>query len=363
MPSVVPFRTIGAHLGKIRMDLRYRCRVNPALFLAIALLAASSHLWGQEKTPRRPTREAPRRAPSEMAASENVPAAPKHDAQKRGARLGKFVPQQRAPRAPWELDEQQQATLELVLAAWEKKSATIKTLTCTFTMWEYDFIFGDGPKPAGQPPKPTRVNRGEIKFAAPDRGVYHIMQQARKDGKFEPREGAYWVCDGKAVYEFNHEQQRLYERRLPDDLKGSAISNGPMPFLFGATSEQMRGRYWLRVNTAPAAVGKEIWLDAVPKYVEDRANYKQASIILDEKTMLPRALLLELPEGNRTSYKFDGYSINSLWKKIIRDFDLPPLPDGWDHVVEEPPPAQAGHPAPPPAGIQTLRIEPPRSRK
>lgn len=359
------------------MLLRNGFRANTQLLLLFGVLATASLAAGQEASPRRMKpvpavgRSQGERGADRRATAPPNPTAPvKREGHASSGRLGKFVPQPRAPRAPWQLDEQQQATLDLVLAAWEKKSSSIKTLTCAFTMWEYDFIFGDSPATPGQPAKPTRVSRGEIKFAAPDRGVYHIMQQAAgeslknpKNVQFERREGAYWVCDGQAVYEFNHDQQKLYERRLPQELKGSAISNGPLPFLFGASAEQMRRRYWLRVSTAPAVAGKEIWLDAVPRYVEDRANYRQASIILDEKTMLPRALLLDLPEGNRTSYKFDDYTINSLWKKIIRDFDLPPLPDGWERVVEEAPQAQAGRVAPPPSDIQTLRIERPRSRK
>ena len=343
-------------------------RANILLFLTIACLALAPWAAGQEAPARRAKAEPPtrtnRREPAASPPNQSTAAAATRQAQPPlGGRIGKFVPQPRKPRAPWELDEQQQATLDLVLAAWEKKSATIKTLTCNFTMWEYDFIFDNGGLPAGQAPHATRVNRGEIKYAAPDRGVYHIIQQVGKNGKFEDREGAYWVCDGQAVYEFNHEQKRLYERRLPNELKGSAISNGPLPFLFGATAEQMRSRYWLRVSTEPGAIGKEIWLDAVPKYVEDRANYQRATIFLGEKEMLPRGLQLVMPEGNRTSYKFESYTVNSLWKKIIRDFDLPPLPDGWDHVVEEPPSGQTGRPAPAPAGLQTLRVEPPRARQ
>lgn len=348
------------------MSLRNRRDANRSLVLAMALLCLTPTARGQERPPRRikidmPARTAqrePRSAAPQNAAS--VPAT-REKQPPRGGHLGKFMPQPRKPRAPWELDEQQQATLDLVLAAWEKKSTSIKSLTCRFTLWEYDFIFGAEAAPSGKPPRPTRVSRGEIKYATPDRGVYHITHQAGKGGEFEPREGAYWVCDGQAVYEFNHEQQRLYERRLPNELKGSAISSGPLPFLFGASAEQMRSRYWLKVNTPAEVVGKEIRLDAVPKHVEDRANYQQASIILSEKDMLPVGLRLVLPEGNQTSYRFEGYKINSLWKKIIGDFDVPPLPEGWDHIVEEAP-RDHGRPALP-AAAQTLRVDPPRSRQ
>ncbi|HJT35843.1 MAG TPA: TIGR03009 domain-containing protein [Pirellulales bacterium] len=353
------------------MSLRRHRRANTPSIFVMVLLSSAAYAAGQEGPPRRQKAEPPPRRPARdtvAAAPRNAPDAPaKGEAQPGGNRIRKFAPQSRKPSAPWVLDEQQQATLDRVLAAWEKKSTSIKTLTCTFTMWEYDFIFDNNRQPEGQQARPTRVNRGEIKYARPDRGVYHITHQATgqhiKPLKFERREGDYWVCDGQAVYEFNHEQKRLIERRLPEQLKGSAISNGPLPFLFGASADQMRGRYWLRVSTPPEDMGKKIWLDAVPRFVEDRANYQTASIILSEKDMLPAALQLVLPEGNRKNYKFEDYTINSLWKKIIRDFDLPPLPDGWDHIVEEAPRAEAARPAPPP-GLQTLRVEPPpRSRQ
>lgn len=272
--------------------------------------------------------------------------------------LNQVAPRPRQPQPSWgllSLDDN--ASLEVVLQAWEEHSAKVKTLECTFQCFKYDKVFG-AKAANGAPPLPTRICKGVIRYAAPDKGHYHITEEVVDPSKnppvFEEKEGEYWVCDGNAVYEFNHEKKQLIERRLPNELKGKAISNSPLPFVFGSTADKMRQRYWMRVSTPAKFVGREIWLEVEPIYPEDRANYQHATVILDEKRMLPKAVSLELPNGNRTNYVFDdGPSINNQIKKWIGVFDVPRTPAGWKRVVEEPPAPEP--PSPPPGDASTLR--------
>jgi hypothetical protein len=102
----------------------------------------------------------------------------------------------------------------------------------------------------------------------------------------------------------------------------------------------------MRLKRAPQVAGKEIWLEVEPIYAEDRANYQNATVILDEKRMLPKALSLKLPNGSTTNYLFDpNPSINSLLKEFWGNFKVPSTPSGWKHVVEEPPAAEPRQPA------------------
>lgn len=242
------------------------------------------------------------------------------------------LPKPLRPREPWVLTGQQEAELDLVLRDWEKKSGEVKTLTCDFTLLEFDTIN----TPPGKPPI-QRESRGELKFAYPDKGVFHVTKEKVGDD-FVASHGDHWVCDGRALYEYDHKNKKLTERILPDELKGQAIANGPLPFFFGQTAERMRQRYWLKVSTPREEIGQKIWLDAVPKFQEDRANYERASIILTESDMLPYALQITLPNGDRKVYVFSNFSINNLWKKIFRQFDPPRVPNDWEHVIEQPPP-------------------------
>lgn len=330
-----------------------------------------------QEAPRRPTAAAARaKQPASRAGEaapvygppmrprEQVAAGPRPSG---NGKLNQFAPQPRRPQASWgRLSPEEDSALELVLQAWEKRSAAVKTLECTFQMWTYTKtkIVKDADR--RKPDQPSRICRGVIRYAAPDKGHFHVTEEASDPGaeppQFVKKEGEHWVCDGNAVYEFNQQEKKLIERRLPNELKGKAISNSPLPFVFGTTALQMRQRYWLRLITPREVVGKEIWLQVEPMYAEDRANYQRATVILDEKQMLPKALSLELvPRPDGRNYVFDTPSINNPLKKLLGTFSVPDTPRGWKREIEEPP-TPGGRPAPP-SDIQTLRVPQGMKRK
>lgn len=258
----------------------------------------------------------------------------------------RLTPQQRA-QLEAQLD-QERAQLDQVLEAWERESKKVKTLSAGFRMWEYNAAFGPAPVP-GQQAKATRECEGEIYFAAPDRGMYHEKMEG----------GAYWVCDGKSIYEVRHRTKELVEYVLPEELRGKAIADGPLPFVFGADAAKMKQRYFMRVIT-PDDVKGQIWLEAAPKLQQDAANFRKIEVILDEATMLPVGLQLFEPNGkDRKVFAFGKPKINDLWEKIKNFFDPPLVPRGYKRVVEQPPIAQNDVP---PGGGQAQRVPPPNNK-
>jgi len=245
---------------------------------------------------------------------------------------------------------QERAQLDQVLDAWERESKKVKTLSARFTKREYGNGGGFGPAAApGQPPNPTRVCDGEIYFASPDRGMY---RELAKKGEYSE----YWVCDGKSIYQINHAKEELVETVLPEELRGKAISDGPLPFVFGAEAAKMKQRYNMRVIT-PRDVQGQIWLEAYPKLRQDAVNFRRIEVILDEQTMLPIALqLFETNGKDHKSFVFGKPKVNDLWDKIKNFFDPPGVPRGYKKRVEEPPVAQT---AAPPQGGQAQRVAPP----
>ncbi len=214
-------------------------------------------------------------------------------------------------------------------------------------MWEYIAAF-----PAAKPGMASRECEGEIYFAAPDHGMYHEKMEG----------GAYWVCDGQAVYELNHKKSEVVEHPLPEELRGKGITNGPLPFVFGADAAAMKQRYSMRVVTPSDADKGQIWLEAYPRYQNDAANFRKVQVILDQQTMLPRGLQLLMPNGkDRTVYAFGTPKVNDLWEKIKGFFDPPLLPRGWKHVIERPPVAQ--NEALQPRDGQSQRVPPPTNRR
>ena len=228
---------------------------------------------------------------------------------------------------------------------WEKQSERVRTFKCKFGRWEVNPAFG---------PKGNNywlsIGEGVIKFKSPDHGIYIVEKQQQWDpqkGTYVPRtEGLdHWVCNGEAIFEFNAEKRQLIERKLAPNLRGKAITDGPLPFIFGAKADQLKRRYWMRDITPPDQVKRQVWLEAWPKFQQDAANFQHAVVILNRRTFMPEALRIILPDGqNKQDYAFSGTQVNDPLSIFKGDFIPPLTPLGWQKVVE---PAPGNNVAPP----------------
>lgn len=303
------------------------------LFSAAVTLAALlfiGRLFAQEPPPNKPRPRPQLLPPREVGQRQ-----PDRETARAGPRTGEARQQPRKrqgmPLAPFRLTPEQEAQLDLVLGAWEEQSSKIKTLTCGFTMFEYDKVFGDGQEP-------TKQSDGELKYIAPDKGWYRILEKG----------GDHWVCNGQAIFEYSYAKKQLIERPLPEEMRGKAISNGPLPFMFGAKAERLKQRYWIRITTPPERVGQDIWLEAHPRYRQDAANFLMVEIILSEADLLPTAMQMHEPNGSRKTYAFSDHSVDNPIAILSKIFATPRTPIGWKRVIEEPPADPP--PATPPRG-------------
>ena len=133
-----------------------------------------------------------------------------------------------------------------MLDTWEVQSGKVNTFKCEFERWEYNPAFGPGPD------IPLNKNKGELSFRNPTKAASRSRksnvdsepprrqastptQPAKGDWVQQPDAiGEHWVCDGKSVFEYRHDEKQLVERPIPPQLQGKAIVDGPLPFLFGA---------------------------------------------------------------------------------------------------------------------------------
>ncbi|MBN1396127.1 MAG: hypothetical protein JW959_13980 [Pirellulales bacterium] len=255
-------------------------------------------------------------------------------------------PPQPSP-APFALTPQQEAHVDRVLNLWEQRNRKIKTFDCRFKRWIYDAIFSP-PRP-NQPLQPKQVEAGIIKFAAPDRGLFRV-ETTEKDGRETPIEEhrmEYWLCDGEAVYEFDAVNRTVNEHKLPVEMRGKAIADGPLPFLFGAEAETLKKRYFIRIITPPDAQ-EQIWLEAYPRSRQEAANFHHAHFIITTDGMTPFALRIVEPNGkDYRVYQFYDIVVNDPLKFFKGDPFRPHTPTGWRLMPDRTPSSQAGRPAPP----------------
>jgi len=248
-------------------------------------------------------------------------------------------PQQAPARQPPVLSVEQQAALDRLLAAWEARNAAVRTWSCTFHKWEYNAwspAGADGDRLA------FAESSGELKYAAPDKGLFRVKETKQwntEARRYEVRgadSGEHWVCNGESIYEFRHTDRQLRETKLPAEMRGKAISDGPLPFVFGAKAETLKRRYWMRLVTPPDAKD-QIWLEALPRFQADAANFSKVELILQARDLMPFAIQIYKPGGqDRDVYQFDPRT-NLIDKGLdmIRDFAKPMTPFGYKYVLED----------------------------
>lgn len=291
-----------------------------------------------------------------------------------------------APRQPewFPLAPNVQQWVDEVLVAWEKTSDEIVTFKCNFKRWEHDPAFG--PK---DPKIPFTYGEGIIQYSKPDKGMFKVEKllkynpPAKEGDKIQwlDQIGEQWICDGRSIFEFDTRSKKLIQRILPKEMQGKAIADGPLPFLFGAKAATIKARYWIRPLDPPNERPGEYWLEAVPRFRQDAANFQKVSIILDEKDFLPKALDIYAPNYNpktnraHSEYAFDKRETTLKGDKNLLDpswmlfwkkqFYEPKVPSGWTKVVEDmnalpqgPPPAQG----PAPAGTATRPAAGPKTK-
>lgn len=255
-------------------------------------------------------------APSASAQNQNQPARTGNSAQG-GAGTQRAVPEDyAAPFAP--LDAQAQAQLDALLQAWETQSKGTRTLECKFQRWHYDLFAA----PAGV--HATKC-QGEIKYAAPDRGLFKVEQKLSFDGmkgdkpQYSEKPGQYgehWVCNGEELLEFDRSKKECRVQQLPPEMRGKQIFESPLPFVFNLDAKQIVERYWVRQVQAPKP--GMILIEAYPKRQEDRSQYKLVQIALNEKTYMPEALLMYAPNFNiKTAPRWDHYEFINVQRNSI----------------------------------------------
>lgn len=250
------------------------------------------------------------------------------------------------PAPPFQLSDVEKQQVFTTLKMWEQTSLQVDNFNTEFTRLEYDAVFGPGRD------RHMIESTGTLSFSKPDKGSFRI-EAIKRWTKKNPQDvspaapgeyvlqkeevGEHWVCDGKAIYEYNHRDKQLVVTRIPENMRGQNISDGPLPFLFGAQADKLDQRYWIRTKQSDPS---QIWLEAYPKWQADAANYDSVDVMLDRKTMQPKALQVRLPGAQQWHvYVFDPDKTRTNEKNLgewfTGLFSAPRTPFGWTKVNSE----------------------------
>ncbi|MCA9128612.1 MAG: TIGR03009 domain-containing protein [Planctomycetales bacterium] len=286
----------------------------------------------------------------QQAAAQQIPIVQVQDAVAAG--------QARVPQQPFpDLTPAEVSFVDQVLNVWETRTASIKRYSADFRRWQYDSTkFEDGH---------YTVASGILKYETPDRGVFKVetLESIAQKGppavyRVDPRRpyGEHWICDGEWVHVLDHNEKKAQLIQLSPDQRGNLASRSPLPFLFGVKAAEVKQRYWIRPLNPPNRP-EELWLEVYPKFTMDAGNYSRVQVVLDRKDILPKGLIVFMPEWtpqqpNREVYQFDNRETDSVMdalrqRLLFQNFIQTKLGSDWE-IVKEPyiPPEQtASQPA------------------
>ncbi len=220
--------------------------------------------------------------------------------------------------------------LDALLMQWEAKMKSIQTLKATVTRDRDDKVF-----------KTRDTFAGEAKYMKPNLALLELKRRDRQD-VFEK-----YICTGTYLYEYNQSNREVRYHELPPPKPGQVADDNFLSFLFGMKAEEAKRRYELRL----AGDGKDKYyhyIEILPRFPADRADFERAQLVLTQSTMMPRRLVFIEPNGNEVAWNIPvieaGIPLNRL------EFEKPTAPTGWKFVAapkanpartggnEEPPP-------------------------
>ncbi|MGN6544917.1 MAG: TIGR03009 domain-containing protein, partial [Aureliella sp.] len=274
------------------------------------------------------------------------------------------------PVAPFPpLNEQWQAYLDKVLAAWEQKSGEVTRYSCTFKRFQYD--------PTLVEKDAYTVAAGVVKYMNPDKGLFRVDELVYYSGRDKNNKpqykentqrkfGEYWICDGKYVHILDQNEKKCTKHELPPSMRGHAIYLSPLPFLFGVKAQEIKSRYWVRPLPTPEGRKDEVWLEAYPRRADDAGNYQRVQVVLDLKDFMPKGLIVFLPNWRPDAqhselYEFEDRKINQNVLERLNIFQQEFIPaeppKDWKVIVEpyQAPQSEEPRVATPPAAAAPVR--------
>jgi TIGR03009 family protein len=203
--------------------------------------------------------------------------------------------------------------LDALLLRWEKEMMNIQTIVvqCTRTAVDKTFQTAD-------------VYEGTAKYMKPNMAMLE-MQKKGKPQIFEK-----YICTGTYLYEYVPTEKVIRVHELPPPKPGQVADENFLAFLFGMRAEEAKRRYELRLVKGPPDDQWYYYIEILPRFPADKADFAKARLVLNAQSFLPRELWFEQPNGNEV--KWDLPKVDAGVNIARTDFTSPATPQGWTMV-------------------------------
>lgn len=198
--------------------------------------------------------------------------------------------------------------LDAHLLRWEQEMKKVETLAAQCTRTRIDKTFGS-----------TDIYEGTARFLKPNMAMLE-MQKKGKPEVFEK-----YICTGTFLYEYVPANKIIRVHELPPPKSGQVSDESFLSFLFGMKAEECKRRYDLKMAKEDQWY---VYMDILPRFAPDKADFQRARLVLNKATYLPRELWFEQPNGDEVTWdipkSLPGAQVNRT------EFTAPNVPQGWN---------------------------------
>lgn len=195
--------------------------------------------------------------------------------------------------------------LDAILLSWEQAMKPIQAASAQCTHTVVDKVLKD-----------TEVYEGTAHFMKPDLAILDLKMKGR------PQDVEHIICTGAFVYQFVPANQII---KVFDLKAGQSNQDNFIPLLQGMKAQDAKARYDLTLVKEDKLY---IYIKIVPRLPEDKADFREARLVLWSQTLLPRELRFVAPNGNENIWDIPKIEANprTLNRTV---FTAPKLPAGW----------------------------------
>jgi TIGR03009 family protein len=214
--------------------------------------------------------------------------------------------QQPAPPAAPPLDSEHNP-LDKFLLRWEQEMKNVDTLAAQLSRVEENKTF-----------QTVDVFVGTARYMKPNLAS---LEMQKKD---KPDQTQKFVCSGQMLYEYAPAQKEIRAHPLPAPKPGQVSDDNFLSFLFGMKAEEAKRRYDIKVAKEDQWY---VYLDVLPRFDADKADFQRARLVLNKDTFMPRQLWFEQP--NKDTVTWDIPKIETKVPLKREEFLVPAVPQGW----------------------------------
>jgi TIGR03009 family protein len=199
--------------------------------------------------------------------------------------------------------------LEALLSGWERALTPVQTISAQITRTSVNKTF-----------QVAEVYEGTAKYMKPNRALLH-MKKKGKEHIYEK-----YVATGTFLYEYVPAEKLIRVHEMPTPKPGQVADDNFMSFLFGMRADEAKRRYDMKLVKGPPEDPHYYYIEILPKFPQDKADFQKARLVLMAQTFLPRELWFEEANGNEV--KWDIPKIETGVPMKVEEFTQPNEP-GW----------------------------------